>query len=612
VKTLATVRRNGVQAAGLIWTAAPATAAVHGLTTLVGAVTPVAAAWLTKLVFDGITRPGDGGHTLLLAIALALVGTAAAVLPQLSAYLSAQLGRSVGVRALDRLFAATERFVGIAPFEDPAFLDRMRLAQQGTGTAAQLTDGAFGVCRGLLAVLGFVGSLLVISPVMTVAVLCAAIPALFAELAVARRRADTAWRVSPAQRREFFYSTLLGSVSAATEIRLFGLHRFLRERMITERGAADAQQRGTEQRALLLQTGPAVISAVVAGAGLVWAVSAARRGQLTVGDLSMFVAAVAGVQAALYTTVASITGLHRQLLLFDHYTAVVGAEPDLPARSTPVPALRHGIELRDVWFRYGPDQPWILRGVNLFLPHGHAVGLVGVNGAGKSTIVKLLCRLYDPTRGEIRWDGVDLRELAPAELRRRVSAVFQDFMRYDMSAADNIGLADVSARADRDRVRQAADRAGADELLSGLPFGYDTLLTKLFFQPDPGTGGPRPNDRLNGVQLSGGQWQRIALARAFMRADPDLMILDEASSGLDPAAEHDLNNRTRLYRRGRTSLLISHRLNIVREADTIVVLDGGTVVEQGGHDELLAADGCYARLFRTQAQGFADAAPRAA
>jgi ATP-binding cassette, subfamily B, bacterial len=306
----------------------------------------------------------------------------------------------------------------------------------------------------------------------------------------------------------------------------------------------------------------------------------------------------------------SVGRMHEAMLLFGHYSFVVGAGPDLPE---PVPVngsrpsvrpLKKGIELRDVWFRYGDELPWALRGVNLTIPAGRATALVGPNGGGKSTLVKLLCRFYDPTRGAVLWDGVDLRELPVAELRRRIGSVFQDFMAYELSAAENIGIGDLGAldgweHGDGARVVAAARRAGCHETLAALPRGYETMLSRTF---DP----INHDDPASGVLLSGGQWQRVALARALLRDDADVLILDEPNSGLDAEAEHEVHRRLREHRDGRTSLLISHRLSAVRDADSIVVLSGGTVAEEGSHAALLGHGGLYARLFDLQASGYRD------
>ncbi|WP_307796803.1 ABC transporter ATP-binding protein [Actinomadura barringtoniae] len=591
----------GAEALAVLVRAAPVGIAGYLVLTIAESGAPIATAWLTKLVIDRLTDPG-GGAVAGLAVALAAAGLGAAVLPAIARYLHAQTGRAAGIVATDRLFAASERQVGLRRFEDPAFLDRLRMGQEGAQRTGELLEGAGGLVRGALVLAGFVGSLLFISPAMTGLVLLAAVPALVAELMLSRARAEMEWGNEQTHRREFFYSQLLTGVDAATEIRLFGIGAFLRGRMMAERRRANEAERAMDRRELATQGGLTTLSAVVAGAGLWWAVTAARSGDLSVGDIAMFVAAVAGVQASLDTLVTSISALHGRLLSFTHYAAVVRAEPDLPSVADGAAAeLRGGIELRDVWFRYSDDHPWVLAGVDLTIPQGCSLALVGLNGAGKSTLVKLLCRMYDPTRGRILWDGVDIREIPPQELRARISAVFQEHMHYDMTAGENVGLGDLAALDDPRRLEKAAEQSGIHDRLAALPRGYDTLLTRTFFteadKDDPDTG----------VVLSGGQWQRLALARAFVRDGRDLMILDEPSSGLDPEAEHEIHARMREHREGRTSLLISHRLNTVREADLIVVLQEGRVTEQGPHEALLASGGEYARLFRLQSAGYQEA-----
>ncbi|SCL73733.1 ABC transporter ATP-binding protein [Micromonospora peucetia] len=594
--------RHARAALGITWRAAPTGTAADLLLAILAGVTPVLVAALTKLVLDRLSggRPADASLALL-GVGLAVTAAAGVVLPHLRGYVEKERIRAVSRLVRRRLYDAVLRLVGLVRLEDPEFQDRLQAAQQtGHLGPTQLTGNALGAVQSLLALSGFLGVLLVLSPTIGLLVLAAALPTLWMQLRLNRARVAMVLHLEHFQRRDFFFAQLLVGVPAAKEVRLFGLGRFFGDRMLDELHGMHRVEQRLDRRELWAQGLLGLLGAGVAGAGVVYTVTAAAGGRLTAGDVVLYLAAVPGVQGALGGLVGQFGAIHQALLLFDHYDQVIRAEPDLPAPPTarPVPPLRDGIELRDVWFRYSPRHPWVLRGVDLFLPAGGTTALVGLNGAGKSTLVKLLCRFYDPERGTIRWDGTDLREFDPAELRQRLGAVFQDFMPYDLSAAENIALGDLDARDDPDRLRAAARQAGIDEALTALPRGYDTLLTRIFFD------GPDRDDPQAGVVLSGGQWQRVALARGFLRADRDLLILDEPSSGLDAEAEHDLHTRLRELRRGRTSLLISHRLNAVRDADTIVVLADGRIAECGRHDELLAAGGGYARLFTLQARGY--------
>jgi len=577
---------------------APAELGLLSVISLVGAVLPVAITWLTKLVIDSVTGGTAIDLLLPMAIALVVLGALTATLPQITQYFSAEAQRRISRATNDRLYRAVNRFPGLGRFEDPQFLNRLRLAEAADTAPAQLTIATMQLVKNVITALGLFGSLFVISPLIAGIVLTAALPTLFAELALAKRRVATTVRLSPDERRELFYQTLLSDERASKEIRLFGTGDFLRGRMMRTMSGIHAARRALDRRELFVQSGLELFGAVVAGTGLVWAILAAGRGELTAGDIALFIAAVAGVQTAVAGIMALLAQTNEQLMTFNHYTVVLSAPPEMPVAEHPVatPELRRGIVLEDVWFRYGDDLPWVLRGVTLTIPYGVAVGLVGKNGAGKSTIVKLLCRMYDPSKGRITWDGVDLRDLDPARLRDRVGAVFQDFMSYDLTAEENIALGDLTALEDPDRITAAAAQADVHDVVENLPSGYRTMLSRMFADDDGSDG--------TGVVLSGGQWQRLALARAFLRADRDLLILDEPSAGLDPEAEAELHARISTLRAGSTSILISHRLGTLRDADLIVVLDHGAVTETGTHTSLLAGGGTYARLFTTQAKGY--------
>jgi len=581
--------------------AAPGTLGCYLLLTLAEGTLPVATAWLTKLVLDSVVSGASPGTLVRLATALSVAGMIAAAAPHTTWYLRAELDRSVGLLAQDRLFTAVDGFMGLERFENPQFLDRLRLAQQvGAATPNQAVEGVLGISRAAIGIGGFLVSLYVLSPVMSGLVLLSAVPTFVAEILLSRRRARTLWKIAPAERREFFYGQLLSSVAAAKEVRLYRTGGFLRRRMLAERRVANTAKRATDRREVALQAGLGLLAAMMAGAGLLWAIGAARTGRFSVGDVTVFVAALAGVQTSLAALAGEVARTHQALLLFEHYIAVTAAGPDMAVPATPraLPELRHAIELQDVWFRYSPDHPWVLRGVSLRIRQGTAVALVGLNGAGKSTLVKLLGRFYDPDRGRILWDGVDIREVNVTDLRRRVGAVFQDYVTYDMTAEENIGLGDLEALGDPRRIETAARRAGIHDKLAELPRGYDTLLSRNFVTAS------ETDDPETGVMLSGGQWQRLALARALVCDRPELMILDEPSAGLDAEAEYEIHTSLRGQREARTSLLISHRLSTVRDADLIAVLSEGRVTEQGDHTTLMASGGEYARLFALQAAGY--------
>ena len=580
-------------ALGLVWQAGRAQAALLVVLSALLGVAPVFAAWMVKVFADRL----DGGDLVLPALGIAASTLVLLAVPAVLTYQRAELERRVALLVNDRLFTAINGQPGLRSFEDPVFHNRLQLAQQGGENAPPIVLAmGMTLVESSVTLVGFFASLLVVSPVVAVLALAAAVPGLVVERRLARAQADLAFTLSPHDRRKLFYGNLQTDERAAKEIRLFGLGGHFLSRMLGEFRTLNDAARRMDRTVLSRQLMVGVLTAALGAIALLIVAGQAADGGLSAGDVFVVVAAIAGVQTAASGMVTTAGHLLEAALLLGHYRDFLADARTEPGGGEPCPPLRDAIVLDDVWFRYSPEHPWVLEGVSLRIAAGEAVALVGLNGAGKSTLVKLLCRLYDPERGTITWDGADVRALDVAALRRRVATVFQDFMEYDLSAAENVALGDVARLDDRVAVERAAAGAGVDGVLKALPRGYDTLLSRIF--ADGGEAG---------VELSGGQWQRIAVARMLMRPDPDVLILDEPSAGLDADAEHELHGRLLARREGTTSVLISHRLSAVAMAERIVVLSGGRIIESGTHAALLASGGEYARLFTLQASGYRDA-----
>jgi ATP-binding cassette, subfamily B, bacterial len=599
------MRRAATVRAALVlpWRAHPGVLAGRLVVAVVAGAAPVVSAWLLRDVLDTLAAGHHAGRLVPLVAGLAVATGVPVALAHLGQYLAAHSGRAIERRASADLYSAVNRLAGLRKLEDPDFQDRLNLAQQaGLSGAGDLFTNGVDTLQSAVTLAGFLATLLTLSPVLGAIVVAATIPGGYAELGLARRRVEVLARLSHAQRRQHSYATLLASIAAAKEIRLFGLGTFFCGRMLAELRRIHRTNERIDRQTLATYSLFGLASAVIAGAGLWWAAVEASRGRLTVGDVAILLAALSASATALIMIVNQGAVAYQAVRMFRSYQEILTEEPDLPVPAMPVPApaLRQGIEFENVWFRYGPDLPWILRGACFFVPLGHTVAIAGHNGAGKSTLVKLLCRFYDPDHGRILWDGVDLRDIDLAGLRDRISTVFQDYMAYELTARENIAVGDLAASEHEARVSEAALRAGVHDALSALPRGYDTMLTRLYFDEDD------RDDPHTGVQLSGGQWQRVALARAFGRQGRDLIILDEPSSGLDAEAEYEIHAQVRAHRHGATCVLITHRLNAAREADHILVLADGVIAEQGDHSALIAADGIYARMFCLQAQGFTD------
>jgi ATP-binding cassette, subfamily B, bacterial len=601
-----------ITAASVVWASSPALVAGLAVISLGAGLIPPATAWLQRDLLDALVplNRSPGGESLLshhglvvLVVALGMLGIATAIVPPGQQYIQLTMRRAVALVLSDRAYKAVSSWPGIARFESPEFADKLQLTNQlSQATAGSLITSVLGCGQAIVTATTFLITLIVINPVLAIVAAAAQCLAIAASLRNARKQAMLQLENSARGRRQQSYSRLLNDAIAAKEVRLFALGDFLRGRMLAELREIRRSERALGRRLLRVESLSATLSSAIIAGGLIWTAAKVASGHMPIGNVSLFVMAALGLQAAMNQIAAALGGVTQSVLLFRAYTDVVSAPPDLPVRSSPVPvpALRSGIEIRDVWFRYDESHPWVLRGVSMFIPVGRQVALVGLNGSGKSTLVKLLCRLYDPVKGSIHWDGIDVRDFDPAALREHTSGVFQDYMSYDLIVSENIGVGDLANLDDERAIRRASEMAGADADIAQLPQGYDTMLSRVFFSA------ARNGNSQVGVILSGGQRQRLALARAFMRSDRDLLIVDEPMSSLDAESEHEISRRLAEVRKGQTSVLISHRLASVREADQIFVLAGGIVTEHGTHAELMSAGGRYAHLFSLQAAGYID------
>jgi ATP-binding cassette, subfamily B, bacterial len=386
---------------------------------------------------------------------------------------------------------------------------------------------------------------------------------------------------------------------AAKEIRIFGLQDELRRRLTATRRAIRRELLRAELQGIALMAAAQVVFAAGYVGGLLLVVRGAVQGHQSVGDVVLAVTLAAQTNALVFQTVWLSQWLRRSVQAIGRLAwlrALVERLYPRTGHDAPVPrTIRDGIRFERVGFRYPGTDADVLRDVDLRLPAGTTVALVGENGAGKSTLVKLLCRFYDPTTGRVTVDGTDLARLPVEEWRARIAAGFQDFVRFELRARESVGVGDLRAIDDPGAVSGALDRADARDLVEQLPSGLETQLGKSY---------------ADGAELSGGQWQKIALARAMMREAPLLLILDEPTSALDAHAEHRLFERYAASARavaratGGVAVFASHRFSTVRMADLIVVIDGGRIVEQGSHDELVALGGVYADLFALQAAAY--------
>ena len=574
--------------------------AVGLIALLIGqAALPAAMAWVGKLIVDAVVAAARGGdpaqrwHVLrLVALEAGLMAVSTAMSrgqSLLRDLMRASLGNHVNTLILEKAAALELRH-----FEDADFYDKMQNARrEASFRPLSMALETASMLQQFLILASYAVLLARLSPWSVLLIVAASVPAFIAEARFSGEsfRLNT-WR-APEGRRQNYLEWILTRDSHVKEVKLFNLAP-----LVLGRYRALFDKFYDEDRSLALRKGAAgLVLGLVSltafyGAYAFMAVRAAL-GAITLGDLTLYLSVFRQGQTAIQSALASIGSLYEDgLFMSNLFTYLdIGTGGEQPRRLPPLSPARarsQEIEFRNVSFRYPGTENWVLRGVTLRLSPGEKLALVGENGAGKSTLVKLLMRLYDPSEGAILYGGTDLRDMDVRDLRDRIGVLFQDFVRYQWTARENVGVGWVPALDDRARVERAVDDGGARKLIDELPQKLDTMLGGWFEE---------------GHELSGGQWQKIALARAFMR-DSEVLVLDEPTAALDAEAEHELFGRLQQLAAERTAILISHRFSTVRRADRIAVLQHGQVEELGTHEQLLERNGRYAHLFRLQAAGY--------
>ncbi|HZK72495.1 MAG TPA: ABC transporter ATP-binding protein [Clostridia bacterium] len=608
----------------LVWDASPATTLGLFMTTAIAGIIPAAAAETAKLLINSVVQgiaihsfhqpdrvwplcnnPAAGcalgpwetpaftavGAIIFLSIVQLLLFALTALLGTIRNITQQLLQNSVAMR-IQLMVMEKAASLDLSFYEDPASYDLLRRAQTDSiNRPVLMISTAFGLVQTLLTFITMIALLLGVSPLLALLALVSPIPAFIADTRYGWRGYNIARWGSRLLRRMTYLVTLVTTDSYAKEVKLFGLGTYFIQRYRLIADAFYASQRSQVAKRYMTGFAWGNLSTLATTLTYLYVALQAIAGRLSLGDLTLYTVAAQSVQGSIQGILSGFSGMYEHNLYLNNLFELMETRSSMPVTATPVKVpqpMAGEIRFDNVTFAYPGAEKNALTELSFTVKPGETLAVVGRNGAGKTTLFKLICRLYDPSEGRILIDGINIRDFEPMDLRAQIGAMFQDYVTYQATASENIGLGNLSDIADREAIETAGKQAGADELISGLPQGYDTALGKWFD---------------SGVNLSGGEWQKVALARAFMR-DAKILLLDEPTSALDAQAEYDLFERLRTLTAGRTAVYISHRFSTVRRADRIVFLEHGRLVEEGTHDELMRLNGRYARLFRMQASAY--------
>ncbi len=587
--------RHLPRAIGLVWQAAPYWTMAWLLLLVAQGLLPIASVYLARAAVNALVAAIRAGGkwdvvlpTLVLAAAFAAVLLALEVMHNLNTWVRTALAEYTQDH-ISGLIQAKSVTADLAFYDTPEFYDNLhRAREEASYRPALLVDSIGGLLQNGITLVAMTAVLIPYGPLLPLALLLSTAPALYVVLRASRRRHEFSRRITTQERQSWYYDGLLTTGANAAELRLFALADYFRFGYKRLRDGLRRERLDLVRQNGLERMGATLIGFLVTGVALLVMVWRALRGLVTLGDLALLYQAFNQGLGLAHTLLANVGGLYENSLFLGNLFEFLALESrvldPVQPRAMPLP-IEHGIRFRNVAFRYPGSERITLQNFDLNIRPNETVGIVGPNGAGKSTLVKLLCRFYDPDQGAVEIDGVDLRELALADLRFAITVAFQQAVHYDATAAENIGYGNLAER-EASLIKAALCQVQGDEIIARLPHGIDTHLGKYF---------------VNGTELSVGEWQRIGLARAYFRNAP-IVVLDEPTGTMDPWAEIEWGRRFREFTQGRIGILITHRFTAAMFADVIHVMQGGRIVESGPHDALLRAGGLYARGWAAHAR----------
>ena len=579
----------------LVWQTSPALALTNALLRLIRSSIPIALLYVGKLIIDQVVLAGKGsGHSTVFLWQLVAIEFGLAILSDALSRANALVDNLLG--DLFANFTSIKimqhaAILDLDQFENSTFYDKLERARQQTVGRTILLSQVLGQVQDFITMGFFAAGLIVFNPWLILLLFIAVLPAFLGESYFNNRTYSLSRRQTP-ERRELDYIRFIGaSDETAKEVKIFDLSGFLIDRFRQLSGKFYRDNKQISIKRSIWGTLLSLLGTAAYYGAYVFIISNALSGKLSIGDLIFMAGSFRQLRGLMEGILSRFTAVSQGAIylkdFFDFFKIQPAIRLSFNARPFPNP-IKLGFVFEDVGFKYAHSERWANRHLNFTLHAGEKLALVGENGAGKTTLVKLLARLYDPTEGRILLDGYDLKEYDLLALRKQVGVIFQDYLRYQMTVAQNIAVGNIVQQQNRELIVNAAKQSMADILVQRLPDKYDQALGKRFNQ---------------GVELSGGEWQKIALARAYMK-DAQLFILDEPTAALDARAEYEVFQRFADLTKGKTAVLISHRFSTVRMANRILVLDKGMLLEEGSHEVLLAKNGRYAELFNLQAKGY--------